>query len=259
MNLVYAAKDANDISNLFRQHAGLYNKVHAFTLLNRDVTMENLSALKDSLLASHPDDVVIIFYAGHGLPDKNLDYFLASWNTDFADPAANGIPYEMLENLVDSIPARNKLILLDACFSGEADKTAEIVEGQEDNKDGKVNFRVVGSTRGINVVQPTRRTDAFEMMKLQFADLRRSTGALVISSAGSGEFAFEGDSWKNGVFTYSLLDGLVSGKADVFPANTGITANELSAYLMERVKVLTQGRQTPTNRREKVEFDFRIW
>ena len=259
MNLVYAAKDAKDISKQFSQPTGLYNRVHSFSLLNREVTKVNLFKLKDSLFHSHPDDVVIIFYAGHGLPDNNLDYFLASWNTDFADPAANGIPYEMLENLVDSIPARNKLILLDACFSGEVDKTAEKMEDSEQNKDGKVNFRVAGSTRGINVMQPQRQKEAFEMMKLQFADLRRSTGALVISSAGSGEFAFEGDSWKNGVFTYSLLDGLISGKADVFPANTGITANELSAYLMQRVNGLTQGRQTPTNRREKVEFDFRIW
>lgn len=259
MNLVYAAKDARDIGNLFTQSNNRYNLVHLFPLLNRNVTKENISKIKDSLLNSHPDDVVFIFYAGHGLPDKNLDYFLASWNTDFADPAKNGIPYEMLENLVDSIPARNKLILLDACFSGEADKTAEIIPGEETNPDGKVHVRVVGNTRGIGVVKPSRQKEAFEMMKLQFADLRRSTGALVISSAGSGEFAFEGDSWKNGVFTYSLLDGLISGKADVFPANTGISANELSAYLMERVKVLTQGRQTPTNRREKVEFDFRIW
>ena len=259
MNLMYAAKDAKDLSSLFNRKTELYNRVHTFTLLNCEVTKENLWQLKDSLLTSHPDDVVLVFYAGHGLPDKNLDYFLASWNTDFADPAANGIPYEMLENLVDSIPARNKLILLDACFSGEVDKTAELIAEPGENTEGKVNFRVVGNARGINVLPPQRQKEAFEMMKLQFADLRRSTGALVISSAGGGEFAFEGDSWKNGVFTYSLLDGLISGKADVFPANTGITANELSAYLMERVKGLTQGRQTPTNRREKVEFDFRIW
>jgi uncharacterized caspase-like protein len=256
MNLVYAAKDAKDIGNLFTKFNELYNLVHLFPLLNRDVTKENIAKIKDSLLISHPDDVVFIFYAGHGLPDKNLDYFLASWNTDFADPAKNGIPYEMLENLVDSIPARNKLILLDACFSGEADKTTEIVTIDEENPAGKVNVRVVGNTRGIGVIRSSRQKDPFELMKLQFADLRRSTGALVISSSGSGEFAFEGDSWKNGVFTYSLLDGIISGKADVFPTNTGISANELSAYLMERVNGLTKGRQTPTNRREKVEFDF---
>lgn len=259
MNLLYAAKDAKDISNLFTKFNELYNLVHLFPLLNRDVTKENIAKIKDSLLISHPDDVVFIFYAGHGLPDKNLDYFLASWSTDFDDPAKNGIPYDMLENLLDSIPSRKKLMLLDACFSGEIDKTAEILIDGEASTDGQVNFRAVGNIRGIGIRNPARSKEVFEFMKQHFADLRRSTGTLVISSAGSGEFAFEGDSWENGVFTYCLLDGLITGKADVFPTNTGITANEMNAYLMERVKVLTRGRQTPTNRREKVEFDFRIW
>ncbi len=259
MNLVYAAKDATDIRILFNRKTDLYNSVHSFTLLNREVSKENILKIKNSLLLSQPDDVVVIFYAGHGLLDKKLDYYLASFAMDFYNPSQNGIPYEMLESLVDSIPARNKLILLDACFSGEVDKTDEPITSQGENNDGKVKIRVVGNTRGIGLKQPLRQKEAFDLMKLQFTDIRRSTGALVISSAGGAEFAFEGDSWKNGVFTYSLLDGLLSGKADVLPTNTGITANELSSYLMERVKGLTQGRQTPTNRREKIEFDFRIW
>lgn len=259
MNLVYAAKDAKDISSLFNRKTDLYNRVNSFILLNSEVSKENILKVKSSLLLSQPDDVVLIFYAGHGMLDKKLDYYLASFAIDFDNPSQKGIAYDLLEDLVDSIPARNKLILLDACFSGEVDKTAEPIISQGENTEGKVNVRVVGNTRGIGLKQPLRQKEVFDLMKLQFADIRRSTGALVISSAGGGEFAFEGDSWKNGVFTYSFIDGLLSGKADVISTNRGITANELSAYLMERVKGLTQGRQTPTNRRENVAFDFRIW
>jgi hypothetical protein len=37
--------------------------------------------------------------------------------------------------------------------------------------------------------------------------------------AGGGEFAYEGEQWKNGVFTYSLRQALLSGLADKITTN----------------------------------------
>ncbi len=84
-----------------------------------------------------------------------------------------------------------------------------------------------------------------------FADLRRGSGATVISAASGSEYSFEGDEWKNGVFTYSLLKGMKSGEV--------ITVSELRDYVTESVLRLTNGKQRPAVRRENLETDFRVF
>ncbi len=65
---------------------------------------------------------MIISYSGHGLLSKDYDYYLSTYNVNFQMPEENGLAYDELENLLDSIPARKKLMLIDACHSGEVDK-----------------------------------------------------------------------------------------------------------------------------------------
>ena len=91
-----------------------------------------------------------------------------------------------------------------------------------------------------------------------FSDLRKGTGAVVVSSAGGGEYAFEGESWKNGVFTYSLLNGINTFDADK-NNDYKITISELQNYVMTHVQMLTNGMQKPTMRQENIENDFVIW
>ena len=47
-----------------------------------------------------------------------------------------------------------------------------------------------------------------------FNDLRRGTGAVIISSSSGDEHAYEGEAWKNGVFTYVVIEALSGGKAE---------------------------------------------
>jgi hypothetical protein len=100
--------------------------------------------------------------------------------------------------------------------------------------------------------------DVFELMRMMFADLRKGSGAMVISSASGVEFAFENDVWKNGVFTYSLLEGLKTGNANL-NKDSDVQVSELRDYVIKRVGELTNGKQTPTSRRENLEFDFKVW
>ena len=58
----------------------------------------------------HPkNDKVIIAYSGHGMLSKEYDYYLSTYSVNFEKPEQNGLPYDELENLLDSIPARKKL------------------------------------------------------------------------------------------------------------------------------------------------------
>ncbi|MBC8525559.1 MAG: hypothetical protein H8D22_01610 [Candidatus Cloacimonetes bacterium] len=72
------------------------------------------------------------------------------------------------------------------------------------------------------------------------------------------EFALESEQCKNSVFTYSVLEGLKSNNADKNSDNE-IRISELRDYVIDKVQELTNGRQTPTSRRENLEFDFVVY
>ncbi|KPK83542.1 MAG: hypothetical protein AMS27_12540 [Bacteroides sp. SM23_62_1] len=255
-NLNYAAKDATDLAAVLEKQKGRFRYIHSYKILNENASRENIKGIKNELMKSKVDDMVILFVAGHGVLDENLDYCFATHDMDFLKPADRGLLYEELEDLLDGIPARKKLMLIDACHSGEVDKEEEMYMVQEvTTKEGLV-FRGsmvrYGSKPGIGL------NNSFELMKELFADLRRGTGAVVISSAAGGEYAMEGEQWNNGVFTYSVIEGIETGNADL-NKDGKILVSELQEYVFKNVSNLTGGRQNPTFRRENLEFDFQVY
>ena len=73
-----------------------FNKT-AQNLLNQDCNLDY--SMKDFLKEAKPNDVVMVFVAGHGLLDKDLNYYLATNTTDFLNPSDGGIKYESLEKV----------------------------------------------------------------------------------------------------------------------------------------------------------------
>lgn len=258
-NLDYAAKDATDITKTFKENTEKYNVIHTILLTNEEVTTEAVKNLKNKLLKTDVNDVVIVFYASHGLIDENFDYYLATHNTNFYKPSEGGLIYSDLESIIDGIPARQKIVLIDACHSGEIDKEemklmaqTETTETEEITGEVKMRgFKRVGGT-GIGLA------NTFELMKELFADLQKGSGAVVISSAGGKEFALESSKWSNGVFTYSLLNGLKSQNADL-NKDQKVNVDELKKYVSSEVKKLTGGKQNPTTRSENIEFNFEVY
>ena len=255
LNLRYADKDARDVTDLFRSVAERYRSIYTDTLYNRDLTKGKLAALKEQLNKSRVDDVVILFYAGHGIMDENFNYYLATADTDFKAPADKAIAYDELEELLDGIPARQKLLMIDACFSGEIDEDAIQLVKSDKAKKGKVNFRWLGDQvveeegEGLNVLQEVKEL---------FNDIRRGSGATAIASASGAEFAIEGEDWKNGVFTYCFLSGLKEMEADL-DGDGKIWVSELHQYLAQKVPELTEGNQQPNFRIENISNDWVIW
>jgi WD40 repeat protein len=259
MNLKYAAKDGRDIVDMFSR-SGWFDQVVVDSLLNERATRENILSLHEKLMKSSVNDHVILYVSGHGLLDENLEFYFATHSINFKNPAERGVRYDDLENLLDGIPARNKLLLMDACHSGEVDKS-----------NVSVSERTVasGGTKGsIKTYTYPAETEAehyqvgiktsFELMQEVFSNLSKGSGGVVISAAAGNSYALESDQWKNGVFTFSLLNGIKSKAADL-NRDGEVTVTELKDYVSMEVEKLTQGAQKPTSRRENLEFDFRVY
>jgi hypothetical protein len=259
-NLDFAVKDVGDVKSLFADDNTL---VHMLT--NNDVTRENVIDLKQKLLNSNVDDRVIVFYAGHGMLTENFDYYLGTYDVDFESPADNGLSYKTLEFLFDGIPARDRLMMIDACHSGEADKASIEMVASLDTS-GALSVNSLSGARGLDfdddeTPTPTPRLglqSSFNLSKQLFSDIRKDTGVTVISASGSAEFAWEDGELNNGVFTYSLLKGLGQGLADL-DDDGQIKISELQSYVRTNVVELTNGLQQPTFRTENIDNDWTVY
>ncbi|WP_316760061.1 caspase family protein [Pedobacter aquatilis] len=254
--LDYAAKDAQDIQNLFSKGIITYSKIIKISLLNEMVTRENILNLRKTLLNTSEDDKIVLFYAGHGIPDDQLDYYLSTFDMNFSNPSQKGLLYADLEGLLDNIPSRNKLLMIDACHSGEIDKEDIAIGNAKKQTNEDLNFR--GGSNLTLFEKQKGLENTFEMMKQMFVDLRVSTGATVISSAGATDEALEANTWNNGAFTYSVLQGLGGMHADA-NRDGKISLSELQKYVILKVPVLTNDIQKPVSRMENLLNDMRIW
>ena len=252
-NLRYTINDGRGFVKLFSEHADNFDHVVVDSLYNSNCTKQNFLALKEKLMKSKVDDYVYVHIAGHGLLDDDLNWYFATQNIDFFDPSVNGLKYEDIEGLLDGIPARNKMLLMDACHSGEVDKQ----DGVEiaDKADGD-------DTRGAVTVSKRKKTknslgNSFELMRLLFSDLKKGTGTVVISAASGGGYALENESIENGIFTYCLMDAFKKNKADK-NKDKSISVSELRNFIFDGVSKMSEGKQQPTSRRENLQNDFNV-
>ncbi|MFZ1532752.1 MAG: caspase family protein, partial [Chitinophagaceae bacterium] len=216
------------------------------TLFNEDVTTQKVKALKQKLLQTTENDKVIVSYSGHGMLSKEYDYYLSTYSVNFNKPEENGLPYDELENLLDSIPARKKLMLIDACHSGEVDKEDLVT----------LNATSDSLIKGLKPVAYKKEghlglKNSFELMQSLFVNVGKSTGATIISAAAGTQFALERNDLKNGVFTYSILEAMQN--------NPAMKISELKSIVGKRVEELTKGLQKPTSRNETIAVDWRVW
>ncbi|NUO61656.1 MAG: hypothetical protein HOV71_21610 [Hamadaea sp.] len=71
--------------------------------------------------AADATDMLLVYYAGHGLTGmKRQQLFLGLRDTDPQRPQFNCLPYDVLREEVLGSRAKNRIVILDCCFSGRA-------------------------------------------------------------------------------------------------------------------------------------------
>jgi tRNA A-37 threonylcarbamoyl transferase component Bud32 len=65
------------------------------------------------------EDLLLVYYAGHGLvAGRRHELYLALADSEWADPEFNSLEYAKLRDAIMRSTAKNKIVILDCCFSG---------------------------------------------------------------------------------------------------------------------------------------------
>lgn len=214
MQLQFAAKDAQDFGAALKKSASpLFKQLQFRTLVNADAThdkvLEGLKWLRDSV---QPEDMAVLFLAGHGVMLER-QYFFVSSDFDMSSPAVmrqTGVPDNALQDTLQNLRGRS-VFFVDTCHSGFV------------LSDLKINTDMTGTLN----------------------EMGDEKSVVVLTAAAGRQFSFEDASWGNGAFTKALIEGL-NGKAPQADTQSHVTTPVLlHSYVSRRVKQLTDNGQTP--------------
>lgn len=244
--LSYASKDAKDFSETIKGTVNTFDHIKTLTLTDKEFSQESTNRISNFLEWVSVDDAVVFFYAGHGVLDSNLDYYLAPANMDFSSPSSKGVPVGDLIEILENVKALDRYIIIDACHSGQVDKEDYIMATEIRPEElSAIRFRNFGSLR-------ERSKEAIEISSLAsdiFEDLNISGGATYISSAAGNEVAVESDLWENGLFTKAFKDALrrdeITGLPVCLDGRSELTIEDVFEYARENVRRISQNSQNP--------------
>ncbi len=219
-NLKYADRDAKAFRDFLESPAGgSFHSENIVALFNEEATSKNLrSALFTFLTKPSPQDLVVIYFSGHGAPDPNdsRNLYLLTYDTRPEDMGGTAFPMWQLQDVFGRIlKAKHVISFNDSCHSYG-------ISGQR-----------LGAVRQNNLVNQYVQHYASQSERA------------VITASDVSELSAEDEKWGggHGVFTYFLLQGL-KGEADSNKDGT-VTAGELFAYLSDKVSKATDGQQNP--------------
>jgi WD40 repeat protein len=216
-DLKYAAADADAFARLWKRMEGrLYRRVRLTPLIDDQATTERVQAELSRLIsAAQPQDSIALFLSGHGVQAGAGQFYFATHEIDATSPQRmeqTALPWTVFETTLAKVGAKRVFLFLDACHSGS----------------------VLGEQQASNE-------------RLAEALVKRS-GVLVFTSSRGNEVSYEDERLGHGVFTAALVEGIGEGKADLAiggERDGRIMAEELLAYLRQRVPQMTGNRQTP--------------
>jgi len=226
--LRYASNDAKSFYKwLISPNGGRYAPANVRVLIDQNASYRDIrDALFVWLEQALEEDVVTIYFAGHGSPnspDSPDNLFLLPYDVQYDSIATTGFPMWDIETALKRfIKARKVIVIADACHAGGVGQSFDIA--RRANRGIKINPISTG------------------LQKLS----KVGDGVCIISASDDNQFSQESEKWGggHGVFTYFLLQGL-NGEAD-YNNNNNVSLGELIPYLSEQVRMATRNAQSPT-------------
>lgn len=183
-DLRFAGKDAEALADVLEDPAlGGFASVEL--AIEGDLTAQGLTDRLHAWSATlAPEDMGLIYFSGHGtrfVDERGRSHvFLAASDTLRADPVQTGVPMQAVQELLEALPASRRVLVLDACFTGDG----KVAQGDAE-----------GAARSL--------VDE----KLPFSE-RAQDGQAQLFATTWGRPALESETLGHGVYTAHLIDAL---------------------------------------------------
>lgn len=224
--LRYSVNDANS----FYHHLVAVNKIpskNIILLIDEDATLTKIRSSLGTQLKNKAgkEDMVIIYFAGHGATEKDvtspdgdgLEKYLLPYDVDPKDLYATALPMGEISRIFQRIQSDRLIFISDSCYSGASG----------------------GRTISLTEIR-ANISDAF------LDRIATGKGKIILTASGANEVSAEKKHLQHGVFTYFLLEGM-KGKADIDQDGL-ITVDEAYRYVSRRVPDATNQEQHPVKK-----------
>jgi hypothetical protein len=151
------------------------------------------------------DDLVLLFFSGHGIKDDTGKLYLATRRTRKTDRGelirSSAVAASFVHENMERSRSKRQVVILDSCFSGA------FAEGLSAKDDGTVNIR----------------------------EQLGGEGRAVLTSSSSTQYSFEQQESDLSIYTRYLIEGITTGAADI-DGDGVVSIDELHEYASRKVR-----------------------
>ena len=229
--LDFCQNDGKEMYSLLKSLG--YEMFNDNKLIGGEVKYEDLrKGLIDLLIGDkniHPQDTLLFYFSGHGLPDGYDGTYLATSDIDPDIPLDKGISFDIITDMMNISKSKRIVVILDCCCSGS-----------------------IGLTKGDeNTTASLLRSSIEKKSKI----LKEGEGKCILAASTGTQEAYGSKKQDHSIFTYHLLAGLRGAYGESVDKYGNITPESLSNYVYDKVTEQTSIKQKPIS---KVDTSGRI-
>ncbi|HYX18221.1 MAG TPA: caspase family protein [Nostoc sp.] len=192
------------------QQVLLHSEMGGFTetdimVLKNPQRQDMEEAIENLFAHRQKDDLLVLFFSGHGIKDDTGRLFLATRTTRKTPRGdlirSSAVAASVVHESMSRSRSKRQVVILDSCFSGA------FAEGLSAKDDGSVNIR----------------------------EQLGGEGRAVLTSSSSTQYSFEQQGSDLSIYTRYLIEGITTGAADLDEDGV-VSIDELHEYASQKVR-----------------------
>jgi uncharacterized caspase-like protein len=180
-------------------HQGGFDKVD---LLQNPELMEMSGAIEALFRYRHPDDLILLYFSGHGITETDGSLYFATRQTiiDGKLVTSTAVDARSIQRFMRNSSSTRQILILDCCFSGA--------------------FAKEMAAKGL-------KPEPIDMTPVDIEGQLGGEGRVVLTSSSDTQSSYENED--GGIYTFYLVQGMESGAVDT-DDDGWITVRELHDF-----------------------------